>query len=115
MSIDSGVKTAKCVLFEHYLSGAFLPVLLHPAEVGPLRIEENEMRVQQNEVLTVEQVAQTLGVAEKSVRVWIKAGKLGHFRAGRLMRVHRLQLQAYMTRNGVDPQDLDPATPARSV
>ena len=50
--------------------------------------------------LTAEQAAEIAGVAEKTVRGWVRAGKLrGHW-AGRLLRIERTDLEHFM-RTGV--------------
>jgi excisionase family DNA binding protein len=60
-------------------------------------------------VYSVADAARYLSVSEKTIRLWIQQGRLNNFRAGRLIRIHNEQLQAFMKRNGFDPAELSKA------
>ena len=52
------------------------------------------------EVMTVERVADFLGVCERTVRREIAAGRLSRIRVGRSVRITREQLEQYVNGNG---------------
>lgn len=53
---------------------------------------------------TVEELAQDLGVNEKTVRRWIHQGKLTAKRAGKGLRIHRFAVTAMLDREPLGPQ-----------
>lgn len=55
-------------------------------------------------VLSVREAATYLDVAPKSIRAWIKQGKLGCLRTGRHMRIHDSQMKRFLQENGLEPE-----------
>lgn len=51
------------------------------------------------------EVASELGVSPKSVRQWVKDGKLGATKVGRLLRINRSHLIAFIAENATRPAD----------
>jgi excisionase family DNA binding protein len=55
---------------------------------------ENSM----NHVYTIEEVAKHLKVSTRTVREWLRSGKLKGLKAGRLWRIREEDLQAFLER-----------------
>jgi putative molybdopterin biosynthesis protein len=52
----------------------------------------------------VGEIADRLGVSDKTVRRLIKSGKLKFYRVGRQIRISEEQLKNYLTEHGTDPE-----------
>lgn len=48
-----------------------------------------------NEFYTIREVAETLKISGKTVRAWIKAGKIRAVKLGRLVRISAAELQRF--------------------
>ncbi len=59
------------------------------------------------DLLSVSQIAQMLGVHERTVRAWIQAGDLRAHRAGRQLRVYRRDLESFLEHDGTAPRRID--------
>ena len=49
-------------------------------------------------LLSIAQAASYAGVHERTMRAWVTQGKLRRYKAGRVLRVERAELQAYLAR-----------------
>ncbi|MDI3538798.1 MAG: hypothetical protein PWP12_792 [Bacillota bacterium] len=65
-------------------------------------------------LLTPEEVAERLAVTPRSVRIWLRQGKLKGVKAGRLWRIRERDLEAFLdpTLHALDtaPEDDEPLT-----
>jgi len=53
--------------------------------------------------LTPQEAARFCGVSEKTIRAWVQEGKLAERRAGRLLRIERCELEAYLAKRTAAP------------
>lgn len=47
------------------------------------------------EILSVTEAAEYLRVSKSALRLWLKDGRIAHFRAGRLVRIRRSAIEAF--------------------
>lgn len=65
--------------------------------------------------ITVADAAAQLGVSEKTIRGWVRAGKLKALSAGRVLRIDRGELQRFATAAANEGEATDVAAVAASI
>lgn len=56
--------------------------------------------------VSVSEAAQIASVQAQTIRAWVRSGKLTEYKAGRVLRVRRSELEAFLAK-GVTPDDAD--------
>lgn len=72
---------------------------------------ESETAMKTNEILNVADVAAELNVPRAAVRAWIAAGRLRAFRVGRVIRIQRRWLDAFVAQATWPPLESGEAMP----
>jgi excisionase family DNA binding protein len=65
--------------------------------------------------LSVKEAAQLVGVRAETIRSWLQAGYFPAYRAGRILRIRRVELESYLARKDEGPPKLDPEAMAREI
>ncbi len=64
--------------------------------------------MQDDELLTLQDVARQLSVNEKTIRRWIQSGELPAIEIARKYRIRRSDLQIFLDKHYKQPQDKEP-------
>jgi len=74
------------------------------AEVVPLvtKLEPRAEAQATADRISTKDAAKTAGVCEETIRNWIRQGRLRQYRAGRLLRVDRGELERFLANGGAD-------------
>jgi excisionase family DNA binding protein len=65
--------------------------------------------------ISVKAAAQLVGVRTETIRSWLQAGSFPAYRAGRILRIRRAELESYLARKDDGPLKLDPEAMAREI